>query len=885
MRKTLILFLVFIANQSFCQTIKGIVSDKNRDLLFSTIIIKKIQSPGIVYQFSTTNEKGEYSIDLKTPLDSIIIEVNSYSHEPFQKFFFDLQKKGKIITLDFKLEPRTTFLKEVVVQENRKPIRIKNDTIVYDPEKFKDGSEKVVEDLLKKLPGIKIEENGEIKFNGKSIKKMLLDGDDLFDSQYTVGSKNINVEMLDKVEAIENYNENLLLKGIAHSEDVALNLKLKKGKNDFSGNAQLGIGFSNKYNFITSGILINDKIKSFGVTSYNNIGKNNAPYDFQSGVLSFESLKESNFIAKELINHGNFYSQLDDKFHKINNNFYTSLNSLYKFSKKVTAKFNVGFYSDKLSRENKEETIYTTDTEKFSILQSENSVKSPKLYHANLQLINKVNDHLHWEYLGKLQVQQDLFSSTTTNNTTSQKNDVNTKNWFTKNNFNLTKRINEKSAFTTSTLFTKSYAPQHYNLNPGVNIEENYSGSIINNQQNSRFDKEVLDTKAEYLSKTNDSKWLFRTGFHSTKNHLYSLLETTNENNETYTNPTFQNNLNYDFSSPFLDGSFAYDKNKFVFKAGFGSQYYSIKLTDKTRNNFQTDKNLILSPLLKIGYRFNKNATIDTGYSYNQITPDETNLFQGTIQTGFRSFRNNEANLEFLNTHNYNLNFNYHDAFYNTHLSIGLNHNQRSNNYFQKSLINNNVNITTSFLLNSGNRDYAITISGEKYIHFLRTTFQLNSHYSISLDKNIINNSELRDVESKNVIIELSVRTGVIKNLFVENKFFYMSNSFSIRDGAKNNFSSLKNALKTIYKINEKFKTEVILNIITPDLSLTKNYYFLDSEVTFTSKNKKFDYSIIARNLTNNKTFETNSITDYSRTSASHNLINRFILASVSFRL
>ena len=112
-------------------------------------------------------------------------------------------KKGKIITLDFKLEPRTTFLKEVVVQENRKPIRIKNDTIVYDPEKFKDGSEKVVEDLLKKLPGIKIEENGEIKFNGKSIKKMLLDGDDLFDSQYTVGSKNINVEMLDKVEAIE----------------------------------------------------------------------------------------------------------------------------------------------------------------------------------------------------------------------------------------------------------------------------------------------------------------------------------------------------------------------------------------------------------------------------------------------------------------------------------------------------------------------------------------------------------------------------------------------------------------------------------------------------------------------------------------------------------
>lgn len=54
--------------------------------------------------------------------------------------------------------------------ESKQPIRIKNDTTTYNPDAFKDGTERVVEDLIKKLPGMSVEENGEIKFKGKSIK-------------------------------------------------------------------------------------------------------------------------------------------------------------------------------------------------------------------------------------------------------------------------------------------------------------------------------------------------------------------------------------------------------------------------------------------------------------------------------------------------------------------------------------------------------------------------------------------------------------------------------------------------------------------------------------------------------------------------------------------
>src|SRR5690606_27441794 len=102
----------------------------------------------------------------------------------------------------------------------------KKDTVVFNINSYKDGTERKIEDVLRKLPGIEINElSGIIKYKGKSIETVMLEGDDLFGSNYTLGTKNINADMVTEVEAIENYSENALLKGIEHSEKVALNLK------------------------------------------------------------------------------------------------------------------------------------------------------------------------------------------------------------------------------------------------------------------------------------------------------------------------------------------------------------------------------------------------------------------------------------------------------------------------------------------------------------------------------------------------------------------------------------------------------------------------------------------------------------------------------------
>lgn len=879
MRYCPFLWLLFVFNYSYSQTINGEVLDENGAVTFANVLIKRPQQPNVIYQFGKTNDKGQYSINLREILDTIIVEVTTYEHEPVQKKVYNVRGEQNI-TLNFRLEPRITSLKEVVITDD-KPIKVKKDTIIYDVSKFKNGSEKVIEDLLRNLPGIKIEDNGEIKFKGKSIKKMLLDGDDLFSDQYTIGSKNIDVDLLDKVEAVENYNENALLRGLLSSDDVAINLKLKKGKTNFSGNANLGFGYQNKQSASVSGILINSKTKSFGISSFNNIGVNNTPYDFNSSILSVESMKEKNMMAKEVISQGSFYSALEDKFHRINNNFYTSINSLYKFNSKITGKINLGFYSDKLTRESQQNTYFAANNESFTIHQTENIVKSPELYNANFQFANNVSKTFNWEYLGKLNYQTITYKNLSSNNSLLQENDVSTKNWFTKQNVNFTKRLNDESGITTSVYYSNSNAPQEYVLTPGVNINETETVRIKQSNQESRFDKEIINASTLFLNKFNYFKVAVRTGFYSEKNKYTSFLETINENNESYTNSNFQNSLLYKYNFPYIDAGLTYDKNKIVFKIGLGAQYFDLKVKS---NLIENQNNLIFNPSIKFLYRFTKHTNLVSSYSFNQIAPQEINLFEGFVQTSFSSFRNNEANMEFLKTHTYSLNLNYGDSFYLTNMSLGLNYNQRKNNFFYKSTISPDYTITTSFLLNSGNQDYGINFSGEKFINYLKSNFKIYSNYSISLDKNIVNNSELRDIKAKSFLIDLTTNTSISKSMYIENKFSYRANTIMLQGMDSNNFSSLNNAFKAVLKPSDRLKGTMTVNFVIPDLVMNNNYLFLDSEIIFSSKNKKLDYSIIGRNLTNNTVFETTNISDYSKTVSSHNLINRFILASIAFK-
>ena len=160
---------------------KEVYSVLSTNTVFEALTIMSDKNIGAILVIEDTVLKGILSerdyarkIVLKDNAEILFLEVTNLTHEPKTVALKDYANNNNELIIDIKLSTRVTKLKEVIV-EKKIPIITKKDTLVYNPDNFKDGSERVIEDLLKKLPGIKVEDNGEIKFKGKPIKKMLLD--------------------------------------------------------------------------------------------------------------------------------------------------------------------------------------------------------------------------------------------------------------------------------------------------------------------------------------------------------------------------------------------------------------------------------------------------------------------------------------------------------------------------------------------------------------------------------------------------------------------------------------------------------------------------------------------------------------------------------------
>ncbi len=148
-----------------------------------------------------------------------------------------------------KMEPNTIMLKETVVVGVKSPITVKEDTIEFNADTYKTQANAVVEDLLKRLPGVEVSADGKITANGKEIKKILIDGKEFFSDDPTVASKNIPAEMINKLQVIDRKSDLARLTGVDDGEDeTVINLTVKKGMNNgWFGTVNAGYGTDDRY--------------------------------------------------------------------------------------------------------------------------------------------------------------------------------------------------------------------------------------------------------------------------------------------------------------------------------------------------------------------------------------------------------------------------------------------------------------------------------------------------------------------------------------------------------------------------------------------------------------------------------------------------------------
>jgi hypothetical protein len=239
MKKTWFIFHILLAVSSYGQiNLEGVVTDSLKNPLESASLVAINEKTSNMESFVVTDLSGKYKLPLKTN--------TSYK---IQVSYFGLRTIDEVIkTKETNLSKNYVMLKGILLDEVivKIPIIVKGDTIIYDADSFKNGSERKLEDIIDKLPGVEINENNQIEVEGKIVNKITINGKDFFDGDTKIATKNIPSSAVDKIQVLKNYAEVGQLSGVRNNQNnVAIDIKLKEGKESFwFGNVTTGLGDS-----------------------------------------------------------------------------------------------------------------------------------------------------------------------------------------------------------------------------------------------------------------------------------------------------------------------------------------------------------------------------------------------------------------------------------------------------------------------------------------------------------------------------------------------------------------------------------------------------------------------------------------------------------------
>ncbi|MBC7720967.1 MAG: carboxypeptidase regulatory-like domain-containing protein, partial [Pedobacter sp.] len=243
------LFLyVFTVAQS--GTISGKITDTSfkKTMPLATVTVFKAADTSIV-TYRLSNEKGEFKIT-NLPLDLPLRFMVSFSgYEAYRKDFTLSATKNTLVFDSVTLKSTFKQLDEVMVISERPPVIIKQDTIEFNASAFKTLPNALVEDLLKKLPGVQVDADGNITVNGKAVNRILVDGKTFFGEDPKMASKNLPANIIDKVQVVDD-KEQMQRNGDDNMNNVGkvVNITLKKGvKKGWFGKVYAGGGTENVY--------------------------------------------------------------------------------------------------------------------------------------------------------------------------------------------------------------------------------------------------------------------------------------------------------------------------------------------------------------------------------------------------------------------------------------------------------------------------------------------------------------------------------------------------------------------------------------------------------------------------------------------------------------
>lgn len=844
--------------------------------------------------FSRTNKDGYFNA-ITVPADTYIVIL---SHPNFNDRTYLLVPNPGDTVYNFRniqLPPKSVQLNEVEVLAYRDKMYFKGDTMQFTADSFKLRQNASVEDLLKKLPGVKVDRSGKITIQGKQVDQVLVDGDEFFGSDPTIATRNLNANTVETIQVYDKKNENT--EGGGDETVKIVNLKLKdEAKKGYFGklsaakdyqsyyeNDVLLNSFKNSRKLSLFGLHTNTPRQAFGWSDADQYGLENennyGNYDPETNSWS-DWVQEPTGVPQTL-KAGFYYGDKLGKNNKTNSDYTFKDNRLNAGTETNTQYF-------------LEDTTYTNK----QTIRTNNHNQS---HNFNLRIVQKIDSLTELTFKPRVSISE--------NNRFNTQNDA-----FITENGELTREtdITNSSKGSTSDLSAQLKLVRNFRKKERV-LNFNYSPSYYNSETNSelftRFSYYNSPLKDSTLSQKREQNQ-----FRQENNATISYTEPWTKKIKTELSYGFSHGLNnskritkdfngssYDFINPAQSNDFHNTRiiqrigAKFIFEV----KKYRFTLGTNYRNIFQENINVTNSktltqnihnilPFANFRYKFSQGSNLTVYYNtrakqpeLQQMQPVQDNSDPNFIRSG-----NPDLKPEF--SHNLSANYYFYKGLSGIHFYSGMNSAFVTNEINEKSVFDSIGRAFITPVNVNGNYNFGIWFGGafplfKKFMN-LNYNFNGNMNNNVSYVNDIINTTQTY-VLNPGISLEKETEKYQVS---VGGSYNYNETKQTISNQSNQNYYGYQLNASVYVKLPKKIKLSADGNYNnngnrTPGYNL--NYFILNASVTknFLKKENLIisleGFDLLNQNINNQRQIVSNKIID-----TKTQIVRRYVLLRAVYK-
>ncbi len=918
--KKIVFIAIFIASTvAFSQIeYRGIVKDsldfplEMANVIALDTVAKRIASYGF------TDAKGNFKLDLKK---NTVYNIK-ISYIGFKEISAFLKTKTTNMNKDYTmLEDSMLDGIEII---SKMPITIKGDTIIYNADSFKNGSERKLKDVLAKLPGVEINDDGQIEVEGKAVEKIMIDGKEFFSGDTKLATENIPSNAVDKIQVLRNYSNVSQLSSVQNNQDrVAINIKLKEGKKNFwFGDIIAGAGNSadtDLYLFQPKLFYYTPKYTINVIGDVNNLGDVVlSRRDLRSFGGGFRSQSPSNGTNINIGDAGiGFLSAGANNANRIETKL-SALNISYSPNKKLDLSGFLIWSSNSNGQRNISDIDYVDPNTPDDFVDNKtDQTSNTGLFRLSTTYKKDYNNQLTYNVSGRFSsesVRESAVSRVLSNITETESATPYTIN----QDFSYFYTAGEKSIFALEVkhilqdedpFYVASLENDPDNNNPDDidSLEEfedgfddaaetlglDRSNQFYTLEQDRRVKSNQLDAKLDYYYILNDQSNLnFVTGTILSKQNFnsrfFQILDNGAEFDPTPTiddinNPQTTNDTDYSFSDVYAGVRYRLKSGIFTFTPGFTVHAYNSNNTQFGTETFK-DTFAKFLPEFEVVAQFKRSESLNFSYKQEVNFTDVNQIARGIVANSYNSFFSGNPGLLNASFHNLRLRYSSFNLFNASNVFATINYKKTSDQVNRNTIFGQRSVVSSSTNINSPLDNESLTsfIGLGKTIKKIRTRFGGNFSYNKSYQ---FINSEENTNESLVRGMNASIGTNFTKapNVTLRYRINYVDQSNSARPSDIKTVTHSPSIDFDAYIWNSVTLTsDFTFNEVRRDGSKQSSFNIWNAKLAYRKdRDAKWEYELVGNNL-----LATGSQVNISQSIIAFTVNERFILPRfISFRV